>query len=159
MAQPGIIDRHVNMTVLDTTPFGSTVTKPWGWELHWTRADLPYMGKLIHINAGCRLSLQMHDEKCESWLLIRGKAKVILENADGELEEIRLQSGLGYTCTSGKRHRLIGITDCDIIEASTPEVGTTWRLEDDFGRPDETEQVRARERQAATVEPASSISL
>ena len=153
MAQPGIIDRHVNMTVLDTTPFGSTVTKPWGWELHWTRADLPYVGKVIHINAGCRLSLQIHEAKCESWLLIRGKAKVIWENVHGELEEVRLQPGLGYSCSVGQRHRLVGITDCEVIEVSTPEVGTTWRLEDDFDRPNETEQVRARERQASKIGP------
>jgi hypothetical protein len=44
---------------------------------------------------------------------------------------------------------LIGITDCDIIEASTPELGTTWRLEDDFARPDETPAQRELERSAA----------
>jgi hypothetical protein len=150
MAQPGIIDKRVNMsrldTTLDTTPFAMTIAKPWGWELHWTRASLPYVGKIIHINAGCRLSLQVHDAKCESWLLIRGRAKVIWDNAEGELDEVMLRRGLGYTCSSGRRHRLIGITDCDIVEVSTPEVGTTWRLEDDFGRPDETEGVRAKER-------------
>jgi hypothetical protein len=41
---------------------------------------------------------------------------------------------------------LVGITDCDIIEVSTPEQGTTWRLEDDYARPDETPQQRKIER-------------
>ena len=146
---PKAIDR----SEFDTSPHGVRIAKPWGWELHWTRADLPYVGKVIHINAGCRLSLQIHEAKCESWLLIRGKAKVIWENVHGELEEVRLQPGLGYSCSVGQRHRLVGITDCEVIEVSTPEVGTTWRLEDDFGRPNETEQVRTRERQASKIGP------
>jgi mannose-6-phosphate isomerase len=48
------------------------VDKPWGYELHWVRNDAPYMGKILHINAGARLSLQLHDEKHESWFLMQG---------------------------------------------------------------------------------------
>jgi len=29
-----------------------------------------------------------------------------------------------------------------VLEVSTPEIGTTFRLEDDYARPDETESVR-----------------
>lgn len=139
------------MAALDAAPFAALVTKPWGWELHWTPADSPYVGKIIHINAGARLSLQVHEAKCESWLLIRGRATVIWDNALGQLEEVPLKQGVGYTCDSGKRHRLVGVTDCDIVEVSTPECGTTWRLEDDFGRPHETDQQRRKERLAASV--------
>jgi mannose-6-phosphate isomerase-like protein (cupin superfamily) len=131
---------------MDGEPYGQTIEKPWGWELLWTRPDSPYAGKVIHVNAGCRLSLQVHEEKHESWLLIRGEARVIWDNPGGDLEEKDLQPGVGYTCRPGQRHRLVGVTDCDIVEVSTPEVGTTWRLEDDFGRSHETERVRLRER-------------
>lgn len=122
------------------------IDKPWGYELHWTPANKPYMGKILHINAGQRLSLQAHDQKQESWMIMNGQAKVIWENDLGELSETELQPGQGYSCALGQRHRLAGITDCDIIEVSTPEVGTTWRLDDDYARPDETEEQRARER-------------
>lgn len=126
--------------------YAKRIEKPWGYELHWTPADRPYMGKILHINAGSRLSLQAHDQKQESWMIINGRAKVIWENNNGELSETELQTGQGYTCVLGQRHRLAGITDCDIIEVSTPEIGTTWRLEDDYARPDETEEQRAKER-------------
>ena len=44
---------------------------------------------------------------------------------------------------AGQLHRLIGIEDCDIFEASLPEGdGTTERVEDDFRRPDETIEIR-----------------
>lgn len=122
------------------------IDKPWGYELHWTPSDKPYMGKLIHINSGARLSLQVHDKKQESWFLINGRGKVIWENTDGELIETELEQNKGYSCALGQRHRLAAVSDCDIIEVSTPEIGTTFRLEDDYKRPDETEEQRKKER-------------
>jgi mannose-6-phosphate isomerase len=53
---------------------------------------------------------------------------------------------VGYSTQVGQKHRLKAITDCDIIEVSTPEAGTTWRLEDDYARPDETPEQRRLER-------------
>lgn len=122
------------------------VEKPWGHELHWTPDNLPYMGKVIHVNEGARLSLQVHDKKQESWFMLNGRGKVIWENDKGDLIETELEEGKGYSCALGQRHRLAGITDCDILEVSTPEVGTTFRLEDDYKRPDETEDQRKKER-------------
>ena len=60
----------------------------------------------------------------------------------------KLQPGQGYTTKVGQRHRLVGVTDCDILEVSTPELGTTWRLEDDYARPHETPEQRVLERQS-----------
>lgn len=122
------------------------IEKPWGWELHWTPADKPYMGKVLHIKAGSQLSLQAHDQKQETWMILKGRAKAIWENSKGDLSETELQSGCGYSLVIGQRHRLAGITDCDVLEVSTPEIGTTYRLEDDYSRPDETEKQRAIER-------------
>ncbi|MBI2613920.1 MAG: cupin [Candidatus Levybacteria bacterium] len=122
------------------------VEKPWGYELHWVAENLPYMGKIEHVNAGARLSLQIHDQKRESFFLMSGRGKIIWDNNKGELVETEMEKGKGYTCATGQRHRLVGITDCDIIEVSTPEMGTTYRLEDDYKRPDETPQQRKKER-------------
>ena len=130
------------------------IDKPWGWEVHWTPAYLPYVGKMLHINAGSRLSLQSHDSKCESWLVLSGRAKVIWDDTTGELVETELLPGYGYTCTVGQRHRLVGITDCEILEVSTPELGTTTRHEDDYGRPDETPEQRKLERSGGQVPEA-----
>jgi mannose-6-phosphate isomerase-like protein (cupin superfamily) len=123
------------------------IEKPWGYELHWVPADAPYMGKVLHINAGARLSLQIHDQKQESWFLHSGRAAVIWENNKGELVETELQPGVGYSTKLGQKHRLKGLTDCDILEVSTPELGTTWRLDDDYARPDETPEQRQKERE------------
>ncbi|MBP9852732.1 MAG: mannose-6-phosphate isomerase [Patescibacteria group bacterium] len=130
----------------DTSAYVKRVEKPWGWELHWVHENAPYMGKILHINAGKRLSLQIHDEKQDSWFLIRGKAAAIWEDNCGELVETILEAGKGYSTKVGQKHRLVGITDADVVEVSTPELGTTWRLEDDFSRPHETPKQRKIER-------------
>lgn len=126
--------------------FVTKVEKPWGFEVIFTPPHLPYTGKIIHIHAGKRLSLQVHDQKVESWILKSGQAKVIWENDEGELIETELTQDQGYTSLVGQRHRLVGITDCEIFEVSTPEIGITYRLEDDYKRPDETEEMRKAER-------------
>lgn len=128
------------------SPYVKKIDKPWGYEIHWTPEDKPYMGKLLHINAGARLSLQYHDQKEETWFIVSGRGKVIWDNEKGELTETELQKNQGYSCCFGQKHRLVGITDCDIIEVSTPELGTTWRIEDDYKRPNETPEQRKKER-------------
>lgn len=127
--------------------YAKRIEKPWGYEIHWVPETAPYMGKLEHIKEGARMSLQVHDKKQESWFLISGRAAVIWENSVGEMIETELEVGKGYTIEIGQKHRLKGITDCDIIEVSTPETGTTWRLEDDYERPNETPEQRQKERQ------------
>ena len=128
------------------------VDKPWGFELHLVPDDSPYMMKILHVNAGARLSLQRHlpgptsPAKLETWVLHSGRAKVVWDDADGRLVETELEPGRGYTAPAGARHRLVGITDCEVLEASTPEGdGVTERLEDDYKRPDETAQMRRRD--------------
>lgn len=141
-----INDTKFNKQLFSTASYTRKIEKPWGYELHFVPDSLPYMGKIIHINAGKRLSLQLHDIKQESWLILKGQGKVIWENSEGDLVETILEEGKGYTCSRGQKHRLVGLTDCDIIEVSTPEIGTTYRLEDDYERRDETEETRKLER-------------
>ncbi len=124
------------------SPFVKKVPKPWGYELIFTPEDLPYTGKVMHVNAGTRQSLQIHDKKVETYYLGAGRGGVIIENAKGEMEEIEFEKGKGYTTKVGQKHRIFAITDCDVWEVSTPETGTTYRLEDDYARPDETEDLR-----------------
>lgn len=137
---------HFDPQNFDTSAYVKRVDKPWGYELHWVPADAPYIGKVLHVNAGARLSLQIHDEKQESWFLMNGRAAVIWENNHGELIETELEPGKGYSTKIGQKHRLKGITDTDILEVSTPEMGTTYRVEDDYARPDETPEQRRKER-------------
>src|SRR4051794_28467238 len=126
----------------DTTGSARRVEKPWGFEIHWTPADRPYVGKVLHIRAGKRLSLQVHDEKQESWFLMSGRAKVVWDDGTGTLVETELAPGLGYSCSIGQRHRLVGAPDWVVLGVPPPETGPPFRLGDDYARPDETDAVR-----------------
>ena len=116
------------------------VAKPWGSELIFTEPGLPYVGKIISVHAGRRLSLQVHDTKTETLTVLSGVALLILEDADGALQEIAMKPGTGYTVFPGRSHRLCALTDAVVSEVSTPEVGVTYRLEDDYNRPDDIRQ-------------------
>lgn len=125
----------------DQPPPARRVEKPWGWELLW--AETPnYVGKILHISAGKRLSLQYHDQKLETQYLMQGRVVLLLEHDDGSLREVPMEPGKGYTIYPFQRHRLIALEDSDIVEVSTPETGMTYRLDDDYQRPDETEAMR-----------------
>jgi mannose-6-phosphate isomerase len=129
-------------------PNARRIEKPWGYEVLLTPADVPYTAKLIHVKAGKRLSLQLHDTKVETQTLVAGRGVLVLEGADGQLHEVEMQPCVGYHVAVGQRHRLCAAPDADatVFEASTPEVGVTLRLEDDYKRPDETEELRNAER-------------
>lgn len=126
-----------DVLVQTPTRYSRSVEKPWGHEFVFTSPDLPYTGKLLHVTGGCRLSLQWHDEKTETMTLLSGVASLTLENEHGDLEAILMEPGIGYTVLVGRKHRLAAVTDAVVLEASTPESGFTFRLSDDFGRPDE----------------------
>jgi quercetin dioxygenase-like cupin family protein len=111
------------------------VDKPWGYELWWARTD-SYVGKLLHLKQGESLSLQYHRVKDETILLQAGRLLFETRPAgeSGELERLELQPGDVVHITPGTLHRMTGLSDCDILEVSTPELDDVVRLEDRYGR-------------------------
>ncbi|MFZ2153198.1 MAG: cupin [Microgenomates group bacterium] len=119
------------------------ITKPWGSETILSETDLPYTFKLLKINAGKKLSLQYHDLKLETLTLISGQTQIIWGQSETQLKTEEMVVGMGYTIRPNIIHRFVAITDSLLAEASTGEVGTTHRLQDDANRPDETEELRS----------------
>ena len=108
------------------------VEKPWGYELIWAHTER-YVGKVLHVNAGHRLSLQYHRQKEETIHLWSGRLTLVVDEGKG-LVEREMKEGESYHIRPGTKHRMIAITDCDILEASTPELEDVVRLEDAYGR-------------------------
>jgi quercetin dioxygenase-like cupin family protein len=108
------------------------VDKPWGYEIHWARTDR-YVGKILHINAGHALSLQYHNLKDETIYVHSGKLLYEIER-NGELVRIEMQPGDSIHVSPKTVHRMTAIDDCDVLEASTPELDDVVRLEDRYGR-------------------------
>ena len=109
------------------------VEKPWGHELIWAHTDR-YVGKVLVIHAGKRLSLQFHREKDESIYVVRGRLRLLLENDAGVDETLELGPGEHRRIQTGRRHRFEAIEDTELMEVSTPELDDVVRVEDDFGR-------------------------
>ncbi len=113
------------------------VEKPWGYELIWAHTER-YVGKILHITAGHRLSLQYHRVKDETVHVLSGRMLFVVDEGSG-LTERELAQGESYRIVPGTTHRMIAITDCDILEASTPELTDVVRLDDSYGRTGTTE--------------------
>ena len=109
------------------------ISKPWGYEDRWATTDR-YLGKILHINAGEALSLQYHNRKEESILVVRGTMDLDLEGEDGVLMRHRLEPGESRHILPGRRHRMTAVDDCDVFEVSTPDPDDVVRLEDRYGR-------------------------
>lgn len=116
--------------------------KPWGYEVVLTPKDSERTGKILHLNAGGRLSFQYHDTKVEVMALFSGKAVIWLEDDKGEIQKIPMELKKGYLIVPPQKHRVEALEDSDIFEVSSPEKGVTYRLSDDYTRPDETEKLR-----------------
>lgn len=109
------------------------IDKPWGFENIWAETER-YVGKILHIRAGKRLSLQFHQRKDESILVLTGKLRLELEDDTGEIRVTELGPGQSQRIPTGRKHRFGAIEDCDLVEVSTPELEDVVRVQDDFGR-------------------------
>ena len=112
----------------------TVVQKPWGHEVIWASTER-YVGKLLHIKAGHALSVQYHTRKDETISLLSGEMIFRVAEGDGEaLREVPLQRGEAFRITAGTVHQMEAVTDCDVLEASTPDLDDVVRLSDRYGR-------------------------
>lgn len=109
------------------------VDKPWGHERIWAHTGA-YVGKILVIETGKRLSLQRHEVKDESILVLSGRLELTLQDDAGELVVEELGPGDHRRVATGRIHRYAAIERCELVEVSTPELDDVVRLEDDFGR-------------------------
>ncbi len=110
------------------------VPKPWGHETIWAHTD-QYVGKVLHIKAGHALSVQYHNVKDETVHLLSGELIywVKLPGSD-ELKDMKLTAGESFRITPGTIHYMEAVTDCDVLEASTPHLDDVVRIQDRYGR-------------------------
>jgi mannose-6-phosphate isomerase-like protein (cupin superfamily) len=140
----------------------TTVPKPWGHETIWAKTDR-YVGKILHIKAGHALSVQYHNRKDETVYLLSGVLKywvqaeargqrpetrgpsglrtagtgetpVAARSAIPDMADVNLKVGDALRITPGTIHYMEAVTDCDVLEVSTPELDDVVRLKDRYGR-------------------------
>ena len=113
------------------------VDKPWGHEERWAITE-KYLGKILFIERGHKLSLQYHEQKDETIYVLFGR--LLLHVGDKDNQEItELTMGESYRITPGVVHRFEAPENMDVslIEVSTPEIDDVVRLKDDYNRVDD----------------------
>ncbi len=110
-------------------PKPKRVSKPWGSELWWAQSK-KYVGKLLTIEKGRRLSLQYHRRKHETVYTLRGRWRL---NLAGRLKTQR--PGSVTVIPPRTVHRFEApYGRVTLLEVSTPEVWDVVRLQDDYRR-------------------------
>jgi mannose-6-phosphate isomerase-like protein (cupin superfamily) len=109
------------------------VDKPWGHEIIWAVTDR-YVGKVLHIKAGHKLSLQYHNKKDETVMVLSGRMKFEFYREGEQPQFVELLPRQPFHVTPLLRHRMIALEDTDVVEVSTTELDDVVRLEDNYGR-------------------------
>ena len=107
------------------------VEKPWGYELIWAETK-SYVGKILVINADCRLSKQYHKIKEETVYVLEGTLLNYLEDDSVE----KYNPGKSLHIKPGQIHRFGALPNryVKLVEVSTNHLDDVVRLKDDFNR-------------------------
>lgn len=107
--------------------------RPWG-RYDVLRDAEDFKSKVIRVEPGRRLSYQSHEHRAEHWVVVRGRAEVVL---DGEV--LHLERGEHVFIPRGARHR-IGNPGSEPVVFVEVQIGDYFgeddivRHDDDFGR-------------------------
>ena len=109
--------------------------RPWGFYMEIIE-DQKWKVKIIHVNPGAELSLQMHHHRSEHWIVLRGTAEVVLEN-----KKIVLTENESTYIPLGAVHRLsnpgkIALKIIEVQSGSYVGEDDIVRFEDNYGRKD-----------------------
>ena len=110
------------------------ISKPWGHELIWSHCE-KFVGKILCIKSGNKLSRQYHEQKEETIFVLSGTLSLEVGMPGQNFQKIDLKKGQSFHVTPGTIHRFCAIYgDVDLAEVSTPELDDVVRIEDDYNR-------------------------
>ena len=113
-----------------------TTMKPWGHEIRFAQND-KYLGKILFIKQGHRLSRQYHQQKDETIFVQHGVLTLELGMPGTSTFEVKtLGYGERFRVLPGVVHRFCAPESgpVTLIEVSTPEIDDVMRLQDDYKR-------------------------
>lgn len=107
--------------------------RPWGTEDLLAIVSKQFSVKRLHLNKGSKGGLQYHRLKDEVAILISGQMLIRYDTGDGVLKERIIGPGQTVHFPAGLVHQEEALTDCEIIEASTPHFNDRVRVEEKYG--------------------------
>jgi len=107
--------------------------RDWGQEILCALIPKKISLKILKIKKGKKGGLQYHRKKDECGIIISGKLLVRYEDSKGKLSKRILKKGDSFHFPPGSVHQEEAITNCEMIEASTPHFNDRVRVEKKFG--------------------------
>lgn len=89
--------------------------------------------KLLKIKKGKKGGLQYHHKKNECGYLLKGRLKIKYDDGEGKLKSKIINAGKSFHFPPGAVHQEIALSNCTIIEASTPHFNDRVRVETKYG--------------------------
>ena len=122
----------INQTVI--FPIAQSVgDRPWGSEDLLALVSKQFSVKRLKIKAGNKGGLQYHRLKDEVAIMISGQMLIRYDLGDKVLREKIVNAGDVVHFPPGLVHQEEAITDCEIIEASSPHFNDRVRVEESYG--------------------------
>lgn len=107
--------------------------RPWGTEDLLALVSKQFSVKRLKIKAGNKGGLQYHRFKDEVAIMISGQMLIRYDLGDKILKEKIISAGEVVHFPPGLVHQEEAITDCEIIEASSPHFNDRVRMEEAYG--------------------------
>lgn len=110
------------------------IDKPWGYEVLWACPDSgAYVGKIMSISPGQRMSLQYHNKKEETIYVMSGILRVWENEKDEKYKD--LPPGSIYHVKPKQIHRFGSCSGTvTLMEISTNQLKDVVRIKDDYQR-------------------------
>tara|TARA_B100000886_G_C20251366_1_gene418948 strand:- start:288 stop:710 length:423 start_codon:yes stop_codon:yes gene_type:complete len=110
--------------------------RDWGKETLLAFIENKYTLKKLFIKAGKKGGLQYHRRKNECALILEGNLIIRYDNGKGKIIEKKLKEGDCFHIPPKAIHQEEAVTDCLLIEVSTPHFNDRVRVEKKYGLPE-----------------------
>jgi quercetin dioxygenase-like cupin family protein len=121
-----------NVTIKDELIF-TKIDKPWGYE-ELVECNDKYVVKKLFMKKGNSCSIQYHELKTETIVVLSGKLNIYIGNEIDNLIVKEYTYGETITIKPYTIHRMEAVEDSLYIEASTNELFDVIRLQDNYNR-------------------------
>jgi mannose-6-phosphate isomerase-like protein (cupin superfamily) len=121
-----------NVTIDDSLIF-TKIEKPWGSE-ELIDCNDKYVVKKLFMKTGHSCSIQYHELKRETIIVLSGKLNIYIGNTLDNLDRREYLPGETITIHPYTIHRMEAVEDATYIETSTNELWDVIRLQDNYNR-------------------------
>lgn len=112
---------------------GEILVREWGTEENLIIAPGKYMFRRLMMKSGSAGGLQKHHYKDESSYILSGEIEVMYLEEDDSIVSKVFREGEAFRFPTGLVHKVKALTDCVLLEVSTPHLNDRIRVDEEYG--------------------------